>query len=303
MMKRRPDVLALAVVIAAVAVVTLAAPNADKTSRTVDWKAVAASGRVESRGSDEAAAWLAVHRGDHVGGTSLVRTGSRSRATFVQGAKIVLLDPDSQVMLPTLASAAGPQSVFQSSGSVVYQVDGVRETGFRVETPYLVAGVKGTEFLVSVENGRASVTVREGQVEITTARSGERHFVGAGETILVHEDAATGGIERVDRRGMSPDGTSALGELRHLAWKQSRRLDEAQREVSFLIGGRERNRAHELDLAAVKPELDRAPAEDPTVTLQLERTLDAPILETSDELIQDLTNDPKLATPAPAPSP
>jgi FecR protein len=308
MLKGRPDVMALVAVIAAVAVVALAAPAPDGTVRTVDWKAVAASGRVETR-PDDVAPWLALRRGDRVHATSVVRTGTRSHATLVRGATIVLLDPQSQVVLPSAESSTGPSSVFQSSGSVIYQVEGVRGTGFRVETPYLVAGVKGTEFLVSVHDGRASVTVREGEVEVTTARSDERQLVGAGETIVVHEAASKGGVERVDRRGVSPDGKAAAGEVKHLAWKQSRRLDEARREVSFLIDPRARRAAQEVEVAATSELVEPAAAGDPVLQDQRERTLE-PVVEKADELIEDLANDPlrqddgsKLATPPPAPSP
>jgi hypothetical protein len=213
---------------------------------------------------------------------------------------VLLVDPESQVVLPE-ESAPGrdPATVFQSTGSVVYRVDGVRRAGFRVETPYLVAGVKGTEFLVSVHEGRASVTVREGTVEVTSVRTGERHEVGAGGTLLVREEAGAD-VSGVDRNG-SPIGGSTVvdGEVKHLAWKQSRRLAEATRELLFQLDD-EPTRTVESDGSTATDEvtaqsdslLDSTQDADLDLTREIEKTLDEPLLDKEGELIEDLANDP-----------
>ncbi len=313
MTTRRPDLVVLALVAVAVAAATLAAPSPEPPATPGGWKAVAASGRVEAR-LDTAVEWLPIHRGGRLAAASVVRTGPRARATLVRGASIVLLDPQSELVLPSSASD-GPSTVFQSSGSVIYHVEGMRETGFRVETPYLVAGVKGTEFLVSIESGRASVSVREGTVEVTAARSGERHEVKAGETLLLREEAESGTVERVDRRGAPLDGASDVsGDAKHLAWKQGRRLDDARREVGYLLDTKALREPETVEARAESVAGDAGLGVDATVEKPLvvdpgDRVDPRPDDEARDELIEDLTNDPlrkddtSTTHPPPAPNP
>jgi len=306
MMTRRPDLLVLALVVVAVAAATLADPRPEQVAATPGWKAVAASGRVEAR-VDAVLEWSPIRRGERVAVSSLVRTGPRSRATLVRGRSFVLLDPQSEVVLPASPAPDRPSTVFQASGSVIYHVDGARQEGFRVETPYLVAGVKGTEFLVSVQGGRASVTVREGTVEVTAGRTGERHEVRAGETLLVRDDAEAEVIERVDRRGEAAEGSAvASGDARHLAWKQARRLDEARREVAYLLDGKMLRELETTDKTAVVADAGllegtlRLDGED--LTKLGADDLERQVLEEAklDALAEDLTNDPD---PPPAPTP
>jgi ferric-dicitrate binding protein FerR (iron transport regulator) len=317
-MKQRPDLLILALVGLAVAAATLAAPGADPVVEKAGWKAVAASGRVEAR-VDSAVEWYPVRRGERVAAASVIRTGARSRATLARGASIVLVDPQSELILPT-AAPGGPSTVFQASGSVIYHVNGLRDTEFRVETPYLVAGVKGTEFLVSVADGRASVTVRRGLVEVTTGRAGERHQVRAGETLVLREEAEAGTVERVDRRGAPVDATAeATGDTRHVAWKQGRRLDDARRELAHLLDSGALRDLDGPDTRAESVTVDAGTSVGEDKTLVDPVPID-PVTDTDerDELIEDLTNEtrkngtssededdgqPGSTNPPPAPTP
>lgn len=153
------------------------------------WRTLAASGRTETRpvGLD---AWRRLDRGDLLHADGHVRTGARSRATLAQHATVLVVDPASEVVLPR--EGAEPR-VVQSRGAVLYDVDGRTHRGMTVETPTLVAGVKGTVFLVTVRKGVAIVTVREGLVAVTSRATGETVDVGAGEAALV-EEGADGGI-------------------------------------------------------------------------------------------------------------
>lgn len=162
------------------------------TGQDPSWKAVAASGRVEASADAETSVWTSVARGDDVASRSAVRTGRRGRATLARGADILILDPGSEVVLP----ATGRYStVEQTSGSVLYEVDGRVNPDFKVVTPYLVAGVKGTQFVVTVDERGASVSVRRGVVEVFDPMSGDRLPVRAGEAVLRESGGPT--FERV----------------------------------------------------------------------------------------------------------
>ena len=59
---------------------------------------------------------------------------------------------------------------------------------FEVETPYLAAVVKGTQFSVTVNANSTSVNVKRGQVEVSDFRSGQiaRVMPGQVATTLTH---------------------------------------------------------------------------------------------------------------------
>lgn len=174
-----------------------------------DWRAAAASGRVESRSfaaradvteateATEAtpADWNRVSRGDRLASHAEVRTGKRGRTTLTRRADVLMINPDSLVELPLAARNAEEAPVNQRSGSVLYEIDGSQTRGFQVVTPYLVAGVKGTVFLVTVTDRYAAVTVEEGVVEVGERASGRTVDVAAGETALV--EAGPGGTMQV----------------------------------------------------------------------------------------------------------
>ena len=56
---------------------------------------------------------------------------------------------------------------------------------FEVETPYLAAVVKGTQFRVTVDKARASCRVLGGQVDVTDFRSGQSGLVLPGQMAKV----------------------------------------------------------------------------------------------------------------------
>lgn|GEM_PF-1609881 len=81
-------------------------------------------------------------------------------------------------------------------------------TGFRVETPSAVVGVRGTHFTVWVSDEYATtVSVESGVVEV----------LGAGQAVLVPEGYAT----RV-RRGQAPEEPGPMGDDEKRAWAERR---------------------------------------------------------------------------------
>jgi ferric-dicitrate binding protein FerR (iron transport regulator) len=208
-------------------------PAVDPAPVPAWWKAVAASGPVETRPGAFEEGWAPVRRGDRLDPLYLVRTGHRGRATLTRNGDILMVDPESQVELPPLTG--DESSVVQSSGSVIYEVDRRDGRDFQVVTPYLVAGVKGTIFMVTVTDTYASVTVEEGLVEVTALATGESLDVGAGES--VHLDAtADGPMEHVSLRAKADrrsDGTNEAA--RKLARADLRRLGHAVAQRNEII--------------------------------------------------------------------
>ena len=282
-----------ALVVTAVAFLVVTGPVADEApapapSETVPpWKAVAASGPVEAL-RPVAEAWTPLRRGDRLDPLSTVRTGRRGRATLTRSGDIVIIDPESLVELPDSRLTADDSTVTQTSGSVIYEIDRRDGRDFKVFTPYLVAGVKGTTFMVTVTDTYASVTVEEGRVEVTSHYTGESMSVGPGESILL-DAAADAEIEHATLNvNAGRDGVPPGKELRKLARADLRRLGHAaaqrnelmfdERELDELAGSRE------------DPELERVDPED-TRELELEQEIEDLDDLTGEEIDPGLVDD------------
>lgn len=203
------------------------APVLDPSDAVSAWKAVAASGPVEALRPTADPAWTPLRRGDRLDPLSTVRTGRRGRATLTRSGDIVIVDPESLVELPDASLTADDSTVTQTTGSVIYEIDRRDGREFKVFTPYLVAGVKGTTFMVTVTDSYASVTVEDGLVEVTSNYTGESMNVGPGESILL-DAAADAMIEHVTLNAKAGRDTTPPGkELRKLARADLRRLGHA----------------------------------------------------------------------------
>jgi hypothetical protein len=196
------------------------------------WTAVAASGPVQARPAAMVteALWRDVARGDELLPQTLVETGRKGRVTLTRSASLLILDPESRVELPGDGYDRLETSIVQTQGSVLYKVDRRSNPHFEVVTPYLVAGVKGTSFLVTVNQRYASVTVQHGRVEITNPATGEHLMLGPGESILRERDQAEMDLVRDRRRSRE-------------ARKETKRLEQMDRRAS------ERDRRAEAKLA------------------------------------------------------
>lgn len=165
----------------------LGASVSEKEADPLSWAAVAASGPVEARG-EMLADWNDVSRGDVLAPRTDVRTGKRGRVTLTRNASLLIMDPNSRVELPDENVRELETSIVQNAGSVLYRVDRRAQPHFEVVTPYLVAGVKGTTFLVTVNDKYAAVTVEEGHVQVTDPATGKVTDLHAGDSVIHHND-------------------------------------------------------------------------------------------------------------------
>lgn len=188
---RRKSVMSLAAGLVLAGTVALGgAPQAPSSAAALPasgvedlWTAAAASGKVGARlQAQPSEAWLPVRRGDTVQPLSSLKTESRSRATMTRGGDIILVDSNTELVLPGPSAAAG-DLVQQNSGKALYRVQPGVGRRLEVVTPYLVAGVKGTVFSVVVGRDYVSVSVIEGIVQV-------RSLDGRRSTDLMAGDSA-----------------------------------------------------------------------------------------------------------------
>src|SRR6266478_10243939 len=102
-----------------------------------------------------------------------IRTGRNGRVLLVRGAETILVAPNSVIGLPTEKKDGLSTTIVQQAGSILLEVEKRNVKHFEVETPYLAAIVKGTQFRVSVNTASTSIEVIRGQVEVADFRSGQ----------------------------------------------------------------------------------------------------------------------------------
>ncbi len=102
-----------------------------------------------------------------------VRTGRTGRVLLQRGEEKILISPNSVVGLPTENKDGLVTTIMQQAGSILLDVEKRNVKHFEVETPYLAAVVKGTQFRVTVNAASTSVDVVRGQVEVADFRTGQ----------------------------------------------------------------------------------------------------------------------------------
>jgi len=117
-----------------------------------------------------------------------IRTGHNGRVLLVRGEETILIAPNSVIGLPTEKKDGLATTILQQAGSILLEVEKKNVKHFEVETPYLAAVVKGTQFSVTVNANSTSVNVKRGQVEVSDFRSGQIAQVMPGQvaTTLTH---------------------------------------------------------------------------------------------------------------------
>lgn len=113
-----------------------------------------------------------------------IRTGRNGRVLLVRGEEKILVSPNSVVGIPT-EKGQGKTTIIQQSGTILIEVEKRPDQHFEVETPYLAAVVRGTQFRVSVSRSESYVNVLRGQVEVTDFRSGQSALVLPGQMAKV----------------------------------------------------------------------------------------------------------------------
>ncbi len=92
-----------------------------------------------------------------------IRTGRNGRVLLVRGEESILIAPNSAIGIPQRAAEGMSTTIVQQAGSILLDVEKRNVQHFEVETPYLAAVVKGTQFRVSVGATGTSVNVLRGR--------------------------------------------------------------------------------------------------------------------------------------------
>lgn len=168
------------------------------------WRVLSIGGFAESRAADGELAWTPLAVGSLLQPGSMVRTDSGGHVALGNGVEVVNVDPDSIIQLPARKERSVTR-VMQWFGEVLYEVGKGPAGHFEVDTPHLVAAVKGTTFTVTVGDDGSVVDVSEGVVEVAAeGQGGARSDVTAGS-------AASVSASQPDHVSVSPGKSAAAG--------------------------------------------------------------------------------------------
>jgi FecR-like protein len=167
---------------------------------TATFPAFAAEGGTWSVSKSSGEVWItngevqqaSLNPADNLKPGDTIRTGRNGRVLLMRGEESILVAPNSVVALPAEAKEGLSTTIVQQAGSILLEVEKRNVKHFEVETPYLAAVVKGTQFRVSVNAGSTSVDVMRGQVEVTDFKSGQIAQVMPGQKATAFEHGKAG---------------------------------------------------------------------------------------------------------------
>ena len=113
-----------------------------------------------------------------------VTTGNAGRTVATSGNDLLHLEPKTTI---TIGEQQKPATIIELLDGTLHVKAGKREDGdtLSIETQYLVATVKGTEFVVATTDVGTAVSVTEGVVSVRSIRVGQAFDVMPGQTALV----------------------------------------------------------------------------------------------------------------------
>ena len=121
-----------------------------------------------------------------------IRTGQSGRVLLVRGAESMLISPNSVIHIPKENSDGMSTTIVQRAGMIIFDVEKRNVKHFEVDTPYLAAVVKGTQFQVTVDKNESRVDVRRGQVEVLDFKSGQYALVNPDQMAKVSAQGSAG---------------------------------------------------------------------------------------------------------------
>jgi hypothetical protein len=158
------------------------------------WSVGKSSGEVwlTTQGAQQGAQQVALGSDNVLKAGDTIRTGRNGRVLLSRGAETILIAPNSVVGLPSAAQDGMATTILQRAGSILLDVERRNVKHFEVETPYLAAVVKGTQFRVTVGAGSTKVEVSRGQVEVSDFKSGQIAQVTPGQTATSFANGRSG---------------------------------------------------------------------------------------------------------------
>ena len=163
---------------------------------TLDVTVASVQGEVQVTGQ---ARQLDVHKGDVVPLPATIYTGPSGSIELRQGNTTLSAAPNSQLVIPAPAiPGEAIDRVIQSRGNAFYNVAKRGASKLHVESAYLVAVIKGTQFSVVAQDDSATISLFEGRLEVRATDGSDVVDLQAGEIAVRHANDAAIRMLRMD---------------------------------------------------------------------------------------------------------
>ncbi|MHA1189756.1 MAG: FecR domain-containing protein [Alphaproteobacteria bacterium] len=176
-----------------------------------EWTLVRASGdvRVNMDGKN----WHKISTKANLNAGDSLWTGRDGRALIRNPHSTIIIAPNSMVRVPTRPQRANRSILFHYLGEITAKVQKRRKDHFAVQTPYLAAIVKGTEFTVAVGKKTTEVSVISGRVDVRDLDTGEIVRLGPGGRAQTQNVPGAGVVanQEYDSAAAGPGGTGGGG--------------------------------------------------------------------------------------------
>ena len=138
-------------------------------AQTGSWTVISARGSVQAA-ADTTGTLQSLAVGDAVTANAVIVSGTDGRAVLERAGDKIDIAPNTRIELQPEAAST---TVLQSVGRAVYDIVTGGGPRFEVRTPFLIAGVKGTVFSVTVTGQGTAVSVSEGVVGVSPSGAGQ----------------------------------------------------------------------------------------------------------------------------------
>ncbi len=135
-------------------------------------------------------------------------TNARTRLLLTRGKERIQVGSNTVMSLPTVKELSpGKTIIRQKAGTIHLAVNKKNVKHFSVETPFMVAAVKGTQFSISLNKDSSNIRVHEGIVEVSNRQTNEVVDITAGQSASVVKQQGTrvAQMSVYDRGEYNPD--------------------------------------------------------------------------------------------------
>jgi len=136
--------------------------------------------------------WLALAESMMIKPGDNLRTGQTGQVLLKRGEETILMSPNSVIGIGAESQSGLSTTIIQQAGPILLEVEKRSVNHFAVETPSLVAVVKGTHFRVTVSSSDSRVDVLGGQVEVQDLKSGQYAMLLPKQTAMVSGQGPSG---------------------------------------------------------------------------------------------------------------
>jgi hypothetical protein len=137
-----------------------------------------------------------------------VNTGRDGSVELKQGATTVSVGPETLLEFPALEKRGAPiDRIVQPRGNAFYNIGKREGRKLRVETPYLVGVIKGTQFNVAAQGEASTISLFEGLLEVHAADESDVVDLKAGEIASRRRGDKSISIVKMDAGKAPPTGS------------------------------------------------------------------------------------------------